>query len=168
MSNIQINTVEPIELFLLIGRAIWYSQQVEMGLGVSITLKGEIQKRGTVPKNKADAILDRHYANTLGTSINKAKEKNIYSQLFFERLSRFKDERDWLVHRSVRLHAEDLFVDADRYKLFCRIESFTGEAIALNQEILCDLVEFSTKQGMSLGWLEVYAKELDAKKAQPK
>lgn len=166
MPDSPIYQLELNKMYWLTGQAIWYLQQVEMGLSISITLKGEIQKRGSVPKDKADAILSKHHANTLGTSINTAKKKNIYDQLFFDRLSRFKEERDWLVHRSVRLNGEDLFVNESRDKLFRRIESFTKEAIALNGEILADLVKFSTRQGVQVGWLEAYAKELIAKGTQ--
>lgn len=152
MSDSPIGHLELNEMFRLTGQAIWYLQQVEIGLSVSITLKGEIQKRGSVPKDKGDAILSSHFANTLGTSIRIAKKKNIYTQSFFDRLSHFKEERDWLVHRSVRLNGEDLFINEGRYKLFRRIESFTNEAVELNKAILGDLVEFVTKQGVSIDW----------------
>jgi len=168
MSHGRIYTPELSNMFFLMGEAIWYSQQVEVGLSVSITLKGEIKKRGSVSKDKGDVTLAKHHANTLGTSIKIAKKKNIYSQPLIDRLGLFKDERDWLIHRSVRLNGEDLFVNEDRHKLFRRIELFTDEAIALNGEILVDLTQFSAKQGVSTGWVEAYGKELISKKGQSK
>ncbi len=136
MTRRQINEEELAILYALIGEAIWNLQLVENALSFCITIKRDIKVRGSTPPNEADALLAKHQASTLGTSLRIAREAQIFPNALFERLNQFKEERDWLVHRSVRQNGEDLYLEEKRVAFVARINAFSNEAGALQSAIV--------------------------------
>lgn len=160
----QINDSELDVLFSLIGQSIWYLQNVEDALNTCITIKGEIKKIGTISEEEAENILTKHRRNTLGTSLRIAKEKNILSKNLLAVLYEFREERDWLVHRSVHQNGDDLYQDSKRYALILRIRKFTDDALVLQNLISKELEDFVVAQGVSKEWIYNHANETISKK----
>jgi hypothetical protein len=74
MNRRQINEKELQVLYSSIGKGIWHLQNLEDALHTCITVKRDIRVRGSVPPEKAEAILLRHRGNTLGKSLKIARE----------------------------------------------------------------------------------------------
>lgn len=156
MTRRQISAEELHLLYALIGKAIWHLQHVEDALSTCITVKRDIKIRGAKPAAEAESILARHRSNTLGTSLRMAREASVLSRPLQERLEKFKEERDWLVHRSLHQNGEDLYEDERRYPLLDRIEAFSGEALMLQRLVAAELEEFVVSQGVNRQWIESY------------
>lgn len=149
MNRRQINEGELQVLYSSIGRGIWHLQDLEDALHTCITVKHDIKVRGSVPPGKAEAILLKNRSYTLGKSLNIAREKHILNTSLQERLDTFKEERDWLVHRSVYQNSQDLYVEDTRLALIVRIQMFCEEALLLQKLIARELEDFVVAQGVS-------------------
>ena len=159
MGRRQIDADELSTLYALIGKAIWHLQHVEDALHTSITIKRDIKTRGAKPAAEAQAILEQHRRNTLGKSLRMAREAAIFENALQERLDRFKEERDWLVHRSLHQSGDDLYEDEKRLSVMRRVELFSDEALALQKAVATDLETHVVAQGVSKEWVESYAAE---------
>lgn len=150
MERRQINANELQALFALIGEGIWYLQNVEDALNTYITIRRDIKAPGSVTKQEGEAILDKHRKNnTLGRSLKISRNNEILSQALQERAEHFRDERNWLIHRSVFQHREDLYLDTTRNALMIRIKTFSEEAQMLHKLIAAELEEFVVSKGVS-------------------
>lgn len=159
MRRRQINAEELQALFTLIGEGIWYLQNVEDVLHTYITVKRDVKVRGSMPPEQAEAILAKHRTKTLGVSLKISREAQVLSPSLQKRLDNFKEERDWLVHRSVHQHREDLYVDDKRYDLIRRIGRFSEEARSIQKAIQKELEDYVVAQGVSPEWIFRYAQE---------
>lgn len=159
----QINAEELRNLFASIGESIWHIQNLEDALHTCITIKRDIKQRGAMPPEQAEAILREHRKNTLGKSLRISRETQILSIELESRLDKFKDERDWLVHRSVHQNREDLYVDKERYTLIDRIQILSSEARTLQKLVAKELEEFVVAQGVSREWIKNQAQHAIAK-----
>ena len=65
------------------------------------------------------------------------------------RLETLKEERDWLVHRSVYQNSKDLYEEDKRLALILRIQEFSKEALTLQKLIAKELEDFVGSQGVS-------------------
>jgi hypothetical protein len=148
-----INEEELQVFFMGIGSGIWHLQHVENALNTFITLKVEIKEIGSVGPEAGEAILAKHRRNTLGTSIRIAKEKDVLSAELLVALEEFKEERDWLVHRSMNQNAEDLYLNSRRSALINRLHKFSNEAMQLQKLIAKELEDFVVSKGVSREWI---------------
>lgn len=153
----QINAEELHELYALIGEGIWHLQNVEDALHTYLTIKQNVKIRGSMPPAQAEAILSKHRTNTLGTSLKISRDGQILGSSLQDRLDAFKEERDWLVHRSVHQCREDLYVDDKRFALMRRIQMFSEEAMTLQKLIAKELEDYVVAQGVSREWVYHYA-----------
>lgn len=160
----EINDDELDVLFSLIGQSIWYLQNVEDALNTCITIKGEIKTIGSVDEKEAEKILTKHRRNTLGTSLRIATEKDILSKELLAVLYKFRDERDWLVHRSVHQNSDDLYLNSKRCTLILRIRKFTDDALVLQKLISKEIENFVVSQGVTKEWIYNHANETIRKK----
>ncbi|MHB1116480.1 hypothetical protein [Sideroxydans sp.] len=149
-----INEDELQVFFMGIGAGIWHLQHVENALNTFITLKVEIKEPGSVAPEAGEAILAKHRRNTLGTSIRIAKEKEVLSAELLVALEKFKDERDWLVHRSMNQNADDLYINTRRNELIDRLHKFVNEATQLQKLIAKELEDFVVGKGVSREWIQ--------------
>jgi hypothetical protein len=145
----QINEEELQVLYSSIGKGIRHLQNLEDALHTYITAKRDIKIRGSVLPNKAEAILLEHRSKTLGKSLRIAREANVLSSDLQKRLEIFKEERDWLVHRSVYQNRQDLYLEDKRIALILRIQEFSEEALILQKLIAKELEDFVISQGVS-------------------
>lgn len=149
-----INEEELQAFFMMIGSGIWYLQHVENALNTCITVKGEIKEIGGVSVEAGEAMLEKHRRNTLGTSIRIAKEINVLSSDLLTALELFKDERDWLVHRSMNQSSDDLYLGSGRSALMSRLQKFTDDASSLQKLIAKELEDFVVGKGVSREWIQ--------------
>ena len=120
-SHRQVNSEELERLYCSLGRGVWHLQYVEDALSTLITIKHEVKTPGRIPEVEARALLQRHRRNTLGTSLKIVQAENLLPLQLQEDLGRFKEERDWLVHRSQNSHGDLLYTDAGRSETFARL-----------------------------------------------
>ena len=155
----QINEQELPVFFGLIGEGIWYLQHVENALATCLTVKGEIKEIGSVSAEQAERILSKHRKNTLGTSLRLAEEKGILSDDLMLALRAFKEERDWLVHRSLNDNGDDLYLDSARRAVIERLEKFGEQARQLQRLVAQELENFVVSKGASKQW--IYRRAID-------
>lgn len=153
----QLNPDELDFLYREIGKGIWHLQYVEDALHTLITLKVEVKTPGRVTQGKAQQLLAKHRRNTLGTSLRIAKENNVVTSSLEAKLVHFKEERDWLVHRSLNSHRELLYTDEGRVEMFERLAKFLSEAKALQHNIVDELALFAKRHGVSMAEVNVRA-----------
>jgi hypothetical protein len=149
MSRRSINADELHTLFTLIGQGIWHLQTVEDALHNTITLKRNVITPGSITQEEAKTLLAQHRRKTLGQSLRISREAQTLSTDLQKRLEHFKEERDWLVHRSVHQNGDDLYVDEKRVALMNRIKSFSKEAKTLQKLIASELEDFVVFHGVS-------------------
>ncbi|WP_157269005.1 hypothetical protein [Azohydromonas aeria] len=137
-------TAEELEyLYLLIGKGIWHLQYVEDGVS------GE----------EAKALLAKQRRNTLGTSLKIAREKKLIEDVLLGRPSEFKEECDWLVHRSQCSHGDLLYTDRGRAETFTRLEAFTNEAHRLQAALLGDINQYLIAIGIDTAAAQRFASQ---------
>lgn len=159
----QINLEELGILYQLIGEGVWQLQNLEDALHSCITVKRDLKTRGSVSSQEAMLLLEKNRAQVLGKSVKYAKEAGIFNQKLQDRLEKFKEERNWLIHRSVHEKREDLYVDKTRFSLMERIKRFSNEALQLQKLVAQELEDFVLSQGISKEY--VYQKALEKLKA---
>lgn len=129
-------------LYLSIGKGVWHLQYVEDALQTLIAMKHEVRVPGGVSEQEGRELLAKHRRNTLGTSLKIVRDHGLLQQPILDRLGRFKDERDWLVHRSQNSHGDLLYTDAGRAETFARLAAFIDEARSLQKALLDDINAF--------------------------
>ena len=153
----QINPEELEALYHDIGKGIWHLQYVEDALSTLLALKVDVKTPGQVNHAEAVKLLAKHRRNTLGTSLRIAKENSALAADLQARLTQFKDERDWLVHRSQNTHGELLYTEVGRAETFNRVASFVSEAQALQQAIINEVASFAQSHGVNTAEAEANA-----------
>lgn len=149
MSRRSINAEELHTLFALIGKGIWHQQTVEDALHTTITLKRDVKTPGSITEEEAKTFLAQHRRKTLGQSLGVSRQAQVLSADLQKRLEHFKEERNWLVHRSVYQNGDDLYDGETRVALISRIQNFSEEANALQRLIYSELEAFCVSQGIS-------------------
>lgn len=149
MARRQINAEELHILFTLIGQSIWYLQMMEDALHTTITVKRDVRTPGAIPENEANSLLAQHRSKTLGHSLKISRQAQIFHPDLQKRLESFKEERDWLVHRSVNQNGDDLYLDEKRVDLIERITAFSEEARTLQKLIERELEDFVVSHGLN-------------------
>lgn len=149
MSRRSINAEELHTLFTLVGQGIWYLQMMEDALHTTITLKRDVKTPKSITAEEGKICLAKHRRKTLGQSLEISRQALVLSADLQKRLEHFKEERDWLVHRSVHQNGDDLYVDEKRGALMNRIKSFSEEAKILQKLIASELEDFVVFHGVS-------------------
>lgn len=146
-------------LYCLIGEAVCMIQHLEGALSVSITLKKDIQSPGRISKKNADDFLQENLSFTLGKAIKLSKKNGLYSDILYNELDSFLDERNWLVHKFLQQHLDDIHVISKRDRLFHRIKTISNNAKMLKEIIEADLIEFSESVGVDMTKVRAYVKK---------
>lgn len=111
------------QFYSKVGECIWHLQHVENALATCLALKLDLKDSQSVNREDADRHLAKHLRNTLGTSIRIASEKQVLGKELMAALAELKEERDWLVHRSMNENGDDLYSSNARSNLLDRLES---------------------------------------------
>lgn len=95
------------------------------------------------------ALLAKHRRATLGTSIRTAETNNALPQELVHQLRQLKEERDWLVHRSMHQDGDNLYTDSGRNAIFTRLSVLQDEISHLKAEIMNQVEIFCSGHGLS-------------------
>jgi len=142
-----------------IGRCVWHLQYVEDVLTHLITVKVEIRSPGRVGMKEAQELLSKHRRNTLGTSLKIVREKLLVRPELLDRLTKFKEERDWIIHRSQQTHGDALYTDPGRSEVFLRLGRFEEEANSLRKAIAEEINDFMRGHGVDIAAAERIARQ---------
>jgi hypothetical protein len=156
-TNRQVTSEELDALYRGIGRGVWNLQYVEDTLQTLITIMVEIRTPGRVTASEGKALLAKHRRNTLGTSLKIVREQSLVGAELLDRLSRFKEERDWLIHRSQQSHGDLLYTDMGREEIFRRLEGFEEEASLLQKAVLKEIDAFAASRGVDVAAAQALA-----------
>lgn len=156
----RINPDELHELFKSLGEAVWYLQHVEDVLHTFLTVRVDIKIRASVSPEQAAEMLLQNRRATLGTAVRIAREHGLLPRALHERLEVFKEESDWLVHRSLHRHGDDLHTPEKLVSFMERIARFVQEAKYLQKAIGTELEGFVVARGVSQAWIEDEATRL--------
>lgn len=145
----QVTADELSALYQQIGACIWQLQYLEDALHTFLTMKVELKQPGVVSESEARAILAKRRRATLGSSIRFAEANDALPATLIERLLQLKDNRDWLVHRSMHEHGDALYTDDGRSFVSQRLGNILGETLAIKAEVVDRLMAFCGSHGLS-------------------
>jgi hypothetical protein len=145
----QISADELASLYHDIGACIWHMQYLEDALHTLITLKVEIKKPGGASPQEAMNLLAKHRRSTLGTALKTAETNEALPQPLMDQLRGLKEERDWLVHRSMHQGGAHLYTDDGRKVIFARLSAIQSNIGQLKGEIINEISTFCSGHGIS-------------------
>jgi len=149
----RMNADELDHFYRRIGAAIWHVQYLEDVLVSFLAMKILTPERSSVQNitgAEIQELLAQKRKLTLGPLIQACQSQGIIAATVANRFETFKNDRHWLVHRSVVESGDDLFNEAKREIVFQRIFSVQEEAIALKQLIAIDLEAWLRTQGVDV------------------
>jgi hypothetical protein len=147
------NADELADFYRMIGAAIWHIQYFEDVLTsfLSAKLIKEQQNAGQViPEKNAHALLAKNRRITLGPLIKLCAEKGIIRPEHQKQFEVFKENRHWLVHRSMVEIGDGLYSESDREAVFKRIDIIRNEAISLKKLVVGDFDIWLTTHGVDV------------------
>lgn len=129
-----------------IGSAVWLIQALEDTLAHLITIVLKLPQNAAI--EEADKILDATRKKTLGRLLGAIKDSIELPQGFEKRVDTFLLERNWLIHRSWRLHHTDIYNPDKFEKLIIKIDAIGTEARFLNKEFINILEQYVLSKGI--------------------
>lgn len=145
----QITEEELAALYHDMGACIWHIQYLEDVLHNLLTMKVEIKEPGKVEKSVAMALLAKHRRATLGTAIRTAENFRALPQELVAQLRSLKEERDWLVHRSMHQDGDGLYTSDGRDAVFCRLALLQQKTIRIKSQLVSEVEAFCASHGIS-------------------
>jgi hypothetical protein len=157
----QINRDELSDFYRRIGAALWHVQHLENALVQFMTMKEiyELRRaRKKVAEDTAWKLLDEHRKKlTVGPLIEICKRRKIIKKEDAARYEAFRNERHWLVHRSLIESGDDLYVEVTRVEVFRRIQAIEHEASELRNAVANDLTAWAASHGVNIAAAEKLA-----------
>lgn len=153
------NYAELDEFYRGVGRCIWHLQYLEDVLHTLLALKIDIRTPGRVCQKEADQLLTKHRRASLGTALGTAEKHGALPAELMNKLRSLKDERDWLVHRSMHQDGDDLYTDEGRTAVFKRIETLMEDSVSVKSLVVVEVESFVAKQGVSMAQVEAIAQQ---------
>ena len=145
----QISADELATLYHDIGACIWQMQYLEDVLHTFLTMKLELKEPGKVSAQEAMVLLAKHRRATLGTTIKVAENNSALPSLLIDQLRTLKEERDWLIHRSMHQNGSSLYTEDGRNKLFARLALLQNDIVHLKVKIIKEVEIFCSGHGIS-------------------
>jgi hypothetical protein len=134
-----------------IGAALWHIQYLEDVLVTFLVAVLVEQRRSSgesVAHADGKALLAQKRKVTLGPLIQSCISKKVIPPPLHARFDQFKEERHWLVHRSMVESGDELYSDAARDAVFRRIMTVQQEAIALKKLVVGDFESWMAARGV--------------------
>jgi len=147
------NAEELDHFYRRIGAALWHVQYLEDVLVTFLVAKLLDQRRSsgnTFTQTDAETLLTQKRRVTLGPLIQACIGQNIIALPLQARFEVFKEDRHWLVHRSMVESGDDLYTDGDRDTVLRRIMTLQQEAIALKKLIVADFQSQMASRGVDV------------------
>jgi hypothetical protein len=149
------------DFYRRIGAALWHVQHLENALVQFVTMKEIYELRRAGKKVAADfawkLLADYRKKLTMGPLIERCKRRRIIKQEDAARYEAFRNERHWLVHRSLIDNGDDLYLEASRIAVFRRIQAIEHEASELRNAVANDLTAWAAAHGVNIGAAETQA-----------
>lgn len=139
-----------ISLYALLGESLCAVQILEDALSHSIVIK----KTEPEQKKEAERLLKKHQFYTFGKAINIAIKESLLPKPLEIELSKFLNERNWLIHDSITDNKEKVRSDDYFSKLFERIKTITLKAHELQISIEQHLIEYAEKKGRDMSMVK--------------
>jgi hypothetical protein len=134
MPTRQMTEAELAILYNAIGRAVLHVQYTEDALATHLAITLEVRHLGGTPAAEAAEILAKYRRNTLGSSLHIAKAATSFGLVLQTQLDNFKEERDWLIHRTQQSR-KDMYDAEKRDSIIDRIDRIQEEALRLQQAV---------------------------------
>ena len=147
------NADELADFYRRIGAALWHLQCFEDVLVSFLAMKliHELRCAGqTVTSSDAQTLLADKRRITVGPLIEACSSRKIIRPENRARFEAFKNERHWLVHRSMVESGDDLYDDATRESVLSRIAAVQEEAISLKGLAFRDCESWVAAHGVDL------------------
>lgn len=147
----QVNAEELDYFYRTIGAAVWHVQYLEDVLVTYLVAALLDQRRSSgTAFTKADweTLLAQKRKMTLGMLIQACTAQKIIPLPLQQRFDLFKEDRHWLVHRSVVESGDDLYADAARNAVFHRVAMVQQEAINLKKLIDAEFEAWMAAHGV--------------------
>lgn len=155
----QMNHAELDELYRGVGRCIWHLQYLEDGLHTLLVLKIDIRTPERVSQQEANELLAKYRRASLGTALGTAEKHGALPADLLSKLRSLKEERDWLVHRSMHQDGDDLYTDKGRAAVFSRLEALMGDILSIKILVLAGVESFTSAHGVSQVQIEATARQ---------
>lgn len=136
-----------------IGAALWHIQHLEDALVNFLVAKivHEQRRAGkTVTMPDAEALLAEKRKLTLGPLIDTCTRYRIISKQAQHHFAKFREERHWLVHRSLAESGDDLYSDPARATVFKRIATVRDDTKSLKDQVVKDLENWMASHGVNV------------------
>jgi hypothetical protein len=114
-----------------------------------LTLKVEIREPGRITPCEAQELLAKHRRATLGTALSVASKHAVLGSELLAELRALKDERDWLVHRSMHQDGDSLYTDDGRKTVFSRLRDLKAKTLHIKSQIVAEVEAFCAGHGIS-------------------
>ena len=153
---------ELAEFFGAIGAAIWHCQYLEDILVQFLSGKIIHERRCSDEKVHYDegmALIADKRKITLGPLIDSCYKRKIIKHEDIDRFLAFKENRHWLVHRSLTESGDDLYLKSTRMVVFERIAAVEDDAVALKKIVVSDLDIWLRTHGVDLESTSAQARE---------
>ena len=138
------------DLYWAIGKCVWHVQYLEDVLHSYLTLKIEIRERARVSKAEALQLLAKHRRATLGTALGIAEKHSALPAELVTDLRALKDERDWLVHRSMHQDSYKLKSKEGQKEFFGRLADFLEATVEIKARLFFETKAFCESHGISV------------------
>lgn len=140
-----------------IGKALWQIQAFEDTLAHLIALVLKLPPKASL--EEAEAILSKVRKATLGGLLKETRKAVHFDSDFEVFISKFLDERNWLVHRSWREHRGILSKEGEYGVLRARIRRLASDALEYNELFAGIIEEWVKKKGIKEAELRSLQKE---------
>lgn len=155
----QLTADELDALYRGVGRCIWHIQYLEDVLHTYLTLKIEIREPGRILEKEARELLAKHRRASFGTSLKTAENHAALPSELLAELRTLKEERDWLVHRSMHQDGGLLYTDEGRNAVFARLDTLMERTLELKGKVVAETMAFCAGHGISSQHAEQLARE---------
>lgn len=115
-----------------IGFALWQIQILESTVGVYLVLVHKADP--SIARIEVEAMFDRVNKNTLGQLLRAIQSTQNAPQKIVDRLERFVEKRNWLVHHSRHESHDYMYSETKRLVLVQKISAIADDALALMKE----------------------------------
>ena len=135
------------ELQSCLGKALWQIQAFEDTLAHLIAVVLKMPARASL--KEAEAILEKVQGNTLGRLIRETKKAIHFDESFDPFMTRFLNERNWLVHHSWRTYHGFLDKPNEYKTLLLRVRGLAADAIEFNELFFGFLQDWAKERGVT-------------------
>lgn len=150
MPKYQLGPDELHELQAAIGAAVWHMPFLEDVLVNSLTMRLTVKRRGAVDLPTALAELAKQRKKPLGQLIRDATAGQLLDTTTAQAFEVLREERNWLVHRSIHEGDDAVYTAAGREALLVRLRALSDRAVQLKKALADDLFAWLVAQGLDV------------------